>query len=171
MHVGFGRRASPRRVPALPRAGVANPCLCSHGACCPFAMQTPTKVKSCSPRGSGFPAPSHPRVSPPRVPINPLPPPFPAPCPCVRVWQPRSVPVRAGGSDGEGCPHLPAWLSLAGRRSHLPPISSNRAPKFSSWCWPRASPGSPLRQPYTASPPRGWLLCATPVPIPPWGTQ
>lgn len=61
---GFGRRASPRRVPALPRAGVANPCLCSHGACCPFAMQTPMKVKSCSPRGSGFPVPSHSRVPP-----------------------------------------------------------------------------------------------------------
>lgn len=147
VHAGFGRRASPRRVPALLRAVVANPCLCSHGACCPFAMQTPTKVKSCSPRVSGFPAPSHRRVppvspltrshlpSPPRVRVSVsgsrglsrcavvaeqgrVPAPGWLRAPCHR----RALRVAA---MERGVPISPARLCLPEGQSHLLPISSN----------------------------------------------
>lgn len=91
----FGRRASPCRVSALSRAVVSNPCLCSHGACCPFAMQTPMKVKSRSPRVS--------LASPSRVPLL---------CPCVSPLTCSHLP----------CPH-PASVCLCPAAAVCPAAS------------------------------------------------
>lgn len=66
-------------VPVPWRAVVSNPCLCSHGCMPPFAMQTPTKVKSRSPRACLWllppPCRPHPASVSPCVTLNQLPPP------------------------------------------------------------------------------------------------